>query len=267
MSKKDWPVAAGMLGSMFALGGVSALPFAKDLMKMLEVSGYDPKKALKNAGAGEGILHGLPSKYAGLDISGAVSMGELAPDIEKGLVPGVLRAVTGVLADPVQRLVKAQWLLNDMDSPLRALEAILPEAGRNLAVAYRWSKEGVKNPDGTRMLDDPTPYEIGLKAAGFTPSRVAQAYEAKHSFDLMNEKSRNNDNINFKISKAIAEHDEERVRELLQQAKDDGIHVDVAAVKAKLKARAMPPLISNIQKLPKRARREGVEILKAYQTP
>lgn len=267
VNKNDWPSAVGMLGTMFALGGLGALPFAKDLMKFLEVSGRDPKKELRAAGAGEGILHGLPAKLAGIDISGAVSMGELAPDVEQGLVPGMVRAMSGVIADPFQRVGKAAWLAGEMDSPERAIEAILPESLRNLAVARRWATEGAVSPDGTRLVDDLTPFEIGVKALGFTPSRISQAYEVKHSLDLLNKRSRDNDNINFKVAKAIAEGDNERLAQLIQQAKDDGIKIDVKTVKEKLKARIMPPLVTNVKKLPKKARGEGMEILRAYQSP
>lgn len=267
VNKNDWPSAVGMLGTMFALGGLGALPFAKDLMKFLEVSGRDPKKELREAGAGEGILHGLPAKLAGIDISGAVSMGELAPDVEQGLVPGMVRAMSGVIADPFQRVGKAAWLAGEMDSPERAIEAILPESLRNLAVARRWATEGAISPDGTRLVDDLTPFEIGVKALGFTPTRISQAYEVKHSLDLLNKRSRDNDNINFKVAKAIAEGDNERLAQLIQQAKDDGIKIDVKTVKEKLKARIMPPLVTNVKKLPKKARGEGMEILRAYQSP
>jgi hypothetical protein len=109
----------------------------------------------------------------------------------------------------------AAWLGGEMDSPSRALEALMPEAVRNAMVARRWATEGVRDPKGREVMKDVTTSEMIKKGLGFTPTRLATAYEKGNSLKMLGDRARDNDNINFKLAKAAFEGDTERFEELM----------------------------------------------------
>lgn len=213
MTAKDWPTAVALLGSMGALGGATAMPFAKWVISALESNGEDPKRRAReligNKAIADSLMYGLPYSLAGVNLSGAVGMGELAPDLEQGVLPAAGRFTFGVLADQAQRVGKAKYFLSELDRPDRAVEAVLPEFARQAARGVRVAREGLRTPKREPMLfdkkgkpRDATAYEIGAYGLGFTPSGFADAYERQHSVDLERQAASDNDNINFKIAQA-----------------------------------------------------------------
>ena len=267
LNRKDWPYAAGMMGTMLALGGVVAVPGGAALIKLFETAGADPKRKMREMGAGTGTLYGAPAKYLGMDFSGSLQVGEL-PDFSKGVFPGLFNFGLGVPAALAQKFGKSIWLAKDMDNPKRALETALPPGfGGTYMTGERWAQEGVRSPYGDAILakEDLTPGEIWRKKyLGIQPTKVTEAYEKQNSLKILGDAAKNNDNINFKLAQAIVNRDEKRKAELIAEAKDKKIRIDLDTVKAKIKQMKAPPLISQVKKLPKKARREGMETVRGY---
>ena len=221
-----WLAALSQLGIMLALGGAKAFPMVKDLLKGLESSGADPDKWVRERSPGNAwadvYLYGLPNLF-GLNISGNIAFGELAPGIEQGIPASIVRGVGGVAVDFPQRVGRASYFMNELDNPERAAEQLMPPALRNLYEAYRWARDGeVRDPFNRAMLVGdkplkPSVWDIGVKALGGTPPSVAQAYEQRHSEDLLMEKARDNMNINHKLAQAIQKGNHDRVLELLNE--------------------------------------------------
>lgn len=269
---EDWPVAARMLGAMGALGGAAAMPLMKELIKGFESAGHDPereiRKVLGDGALGDVFMYGIPN-LAGINISGAIGLGELAPDLERGADSAILRGALGVPYDFfVAKPAKAAWLLNEMDSPYRAVEALLPEGLRNPAVTVRGMMEGWRAPDLEPYIEKPTPYQLGVKGLGFTPTELAKQYKIKHSADLLDEQSRENDNINFKIAKALFNKDKAKLRKLLTDlAKHNAkapAHRQIKPSDAAIESHMLgmiAPDAARMRRTPEKARPEMLEIL------
>jgi len=59
----------------------------------------------------------------------------------------------------------------------RAIEAITPSFIRNGFKAMRMAEEGVRNKDGTPVVEDISRYNLMMQAVGFNPAEVAEARE------------------------------------------------------------------------------------------
>lgn len=252
-----YKTAAALLGTMVTLGGATAFPFAKIVIQALEASGHDPKKKARelfgNGVVGDSLMNGLPMGLFGVSLSGSIGLGELAPDFEQGPLPAGVRALTGVVADPIQRLFKAEYFLNDLDNPGRAAESLLPEGARFLSRGYRLATEGMKNAKGHPMTlggetmgpEQFSAKDVLLYSTGFNPALVAKTYEEQHSRDVAEKRATENYNINYKIAKATFEGDLDRVDELRRMAEEEGINISKSEVKKQINLlegkRAKPP--------------------------
>ena len=256
-----------MLGAMIALGGLSAIPLMKETEKALEAAGHDPKKSLReilgNGSVADTLIYGLPTNI-GLNVSGAIGFGELAPEIEQGIGPAAARLALGVAADIPQRIGRAAHLLNDMDSPQRAAEAVLPESLRNIAVAGRAAMEGFRTPKNEPLVEDPTVGELIGKALGFTPQRLAKAYEEQHTYDVQAARGSDSNNYNFKIAKAIFDGKQDKARNYALMAAKDGHAPNPTAIKMFLLG-MKSPAAKKIKSAPKGARPDMVDTFNLYQ--
>jgi hypothetical protein len=59
----------------------------------------------------------------------------------------------------------------------RAIEAITPSFIRNGFKAMRMAEEGVRNKDGTPLVEDISNYNLMMQLVGFNPAEVAEARE------------------------------------------------------------------------------------------
>jgi hypothetical protein len=261
-----YKAAAGMLVALGTLGGAGAIPIFKELEKGFEASGVDPRKAAREllgyGKAGDAALYGVPS-LAGVSLSGPLSTGELAPGIEQGVAPAIVRTVMGVAADPFQRIGKAAWL-HGLGNDGQAVETLLPEALRPVSKAIRaYNNNAYTSAKRERIVKNPTAGELALTAAGFQPMRLVRAYEQTHSMQLADAEARDNGNINYKIASALADKDQARVKELQAEARRKGIKITPSAIRQQYLS-ILYPQLGAVKRAPLKARGEMLKTSKAY---
>lgn len=269
MQRQELGTLARLVASMGALGGVGAIPLVGTFLKSAESAGIDWKKELRDALETRGVdpkvasdvIYGPATRLGAPVITGSLDVGGLAPGVEEGLLPSMMRGALGVLPDPAQRIGKAAWLYNEMDAPYRAVEAMMPETVKSLMMAYRMKKEGLRSPNMSTILKDPTDSEIAMRGMGFTTRRVAEAYEANNTKHILDKNARNKGNIDFKIGKALYEGDREKARSLFKEAQEKGLEVNLKQV-AKVMKRPKGTEIENYKSLPTKARGDYLKVLK-----
>jgi hypothetical protein len=276
---KEFASLSRMLGATLVMGGLSAFPFAKDLEKILEKFGFDPRTSLKEMTGkyGDLLLHGVPFQ-SGVDISGSISALEFVPsDIDQGTWPAVANVVLGVPADIFNRAQRAVYLYKLGDT-YGATAAVMPEAVRNPMVAIRWAQEGMRTPRGEK-IGDVDIKDIIMKFIAINPSAATKAYERKHSLRLLSERARKaSANINLKIADAIFKEDAEGLaqlqieiaehnqRMLLNGTMEESIIPDQTA-----QNRALGAMIDSdsatLERLPLKARERAMEIMEIHDQP
>jgi hypothetical protein len=70
----------------------------------------------------------------------------------------------------------------------RAVEAIAPSYIRNVWKTLRYAEEGVRNKDGTPVVEDVSDYNLMMQAVGFAPSEVSYARERASSTAKLQDK-------------------------------------------------------------------------------
>ena len=160
------------------IGGVAGLPFADDLMDLInsllsagQNKKFDSRKWIKEhlkliMNEPDLILHGISrdtfgfgffASYIGIpfphvDMSGSISLGRVVPGVQalpsfakghfsEGLGRVTAEAVGAGFAIPLQ-MAQAIVEFDKNPAPLRALERMLPAAARSIAKAVRYYEEG-----------------------------------------------------------------------------------------------------------------------------
>lgn len=276
---REFAALARMLGATLVMGGLSAFPFAKDLEKILESFGYDPRTSLKELAGkyGDLLLHGALFK-TGVDISGSVSAVEVVPqDIDQGTWPAVANVVGGVPTDIVNRAQRAVYLYK-LGDVYGAVATISPESVRNPLVALRWLKEGMRTPRGEKLADVDIK-DVIMKFIALNPAVATKAYERKHALRLLSERARKaSENINLKIARAIFKGDieglaklgieinEHNQRMILNGTMEESIMQDPAAIKRAINLMQNPD-IETLKRMPKKARQRALEVMEVHDQP
>jgi hypothetical protein len=271
----EFGAMARAMGTMMALGGLTAIPGLKDLEKALEAAGYDPRKTVRdNAGKyGDFLLHGglFP---AGVDISGAVGTVEMVPnDAQQGAWPAVAGIILGVPTDIPKRINRAFFFAHELKDPWRAVEAIMPEAVRNPMVAMRWVKQGAARTPFGEPIAKPGLGSVLLKAIAVQPAILTKAYEREHSERLLNERSREvSKNLSFMIARAIFNKNEAELQKILMdiskhnesvKSPENLIIINQRSIKESLANMIYPEAIE-LKRLPKKARQEFLNIQQTF---
>lgn len=268
IGEKQWGAVIRMIGPMITLGGIAALPGMKETMGALIAAGYDPKKKIREElpsnYMADLLLYGLPF-MGGINISGAVGPGELAPDFEAGAGPAFSRYIAGVPLGTAQRIGKAMYNYEMTGKWDRTIEPLLPEGLRNPAVAYRaWKEKGFRDPRGIAVMKDPTAGELAAKTLGFTPSRLSRAYERQTSIENLQEQIKDESSgYNAKIARALEFGDKARVKDLIQEMTAKGIAPDMDSINQR-RGEIKNLDYGNIQGTPKRGRAKLGELMRIY---
>lgn len=274
-----------MVGGMLVLGGATAMPMIKPIMQAMEAAGVDPKaearEFINNKTLTDILLYGLPT-YTGMNISGAVGLGDLGTGMEQGIAPAILKTVMGVAVDPLNRVQASRALAEkgheyiDSDGLLglgRASEPLQPEFLRNMSAAYRASKEGFRDARGRPLVKDPTTSELLMKGAGFTPQRLARAYEDMHSRDVLEKRVESTGkNLNLRLALAIKENDGQKLRAIVEEIRqhnekappEEQIVPNQASIEKMLLDMAAPEA-AWLMRLPNKAKAAGLELLQSQQ--
>lgn len=228
------------LGVIVGLGGWKSVPGIKETIMTAERMGFDPallmRTQFKKMGTGDelatALMYGLggwskfmrqhplmakvvPEWTENVNLSGSLSAMDIAPNIEYGAMGALARLLIGPSMDPLTRAGRAMWIKNEHDDPGKYLkgamsvanEQFLPPALRGVNRARRWEEaQGFQTSTGDMLIDrPPTTAEKVMTAIGMTPLSMALPYEKRHSSFLIDEKYRDNENINRRLANNIVE--------------------------------------------------------------
>lgn len=234
---------AAYMAAQIGLGGLVGVPFAKLGISILEKQGYDPIGAaekLITEGAdyffsdemskkiGKSVTKGAFKELTGADISGSAGLGDIVQLQEGGLGTQLGSVLLGPVGNVYDRVEQAKRNITKYDDPVKALEKLLPVSVSGVSQAINAANSGAfKSAANNTLVPDPTNMELALKALGFSPKRLTDAYQTEHSKYIKKENDKNsNENINFKVAKALEAQDENRLASLYEMAAEKGIEID-----------------------------------------
>jgi hypothetical protein len=178
----------GIFGSSFLIAGIQGMPMygAVEMLANLLLGDDDEPydfEAYINDKFGDMGQKGLLNKIIQLDVASRTGfngliwkddpqrMAEVGPflyTLEQAMGPAYGAFLSG------QRGVE----LFKEGEYQRAIEAITPSFIRNGFKTIRMAEEGVRNKDGTPIVEDISRYNLMMQAVGFTPAKVAEARES-----------------------------------------------------------------------------------------
>jgi hypothetical protein len=213
---------------MMGLGGVMALPFARDAERTAESLGLSPIKAFRKFVTDEKwadrALYGLPMD-AGVSVSGAVGPGEFMQSDLSG--QGLIKLL-GPTADYLgNQLPKAYKALREQDNPIAAFEIAGPRFTRGPLKALRGLNQsaasggGLQNYQGRTILPEVTSGEARALAIGATPARLQKQNELiSEEFRILNAAKDKPKDWNKLFADALINKDKARQRQLMNEIRE-----------------------------------------------
>jgi hypothetical protein len=266
-------VAARMIGSLVALGGVNAIPGWNVLEKSATIAGIDMKGAqrdmLGDSKAADAFMYGLPM-LGGINLSGAMGLFNVA-DQERSPIANLVRTIGGAPVDflygkPMKAISYYQQHPGTTAEKLsRASEAILPRGLSNMKAAARSYMDGmVTTPSMEPVIKNPSMYDLGLKAVSINPASFTKAYEKFNRGQLLKEELLGGaTGYSHKIAYARINGDREREIQLRAEMQAKGIKPSTSAIKKQID-RLTRPEDYRESLIPKRGRAEYRRINSMY---
>ena len=223
----------GIFGSAYILAGVQGMPLyglAEFLASITfgfddEDEPFDMTGYVNNALSETG-RKGLLNQLIGVDIASRTGfngliwredykrMGDVGPllyTLEQAMGPSYAATMS---------IGRGIGLLNEGEYK-RAVEAIAPSFIRNIGKTLRYiAEEGVRNKDGTPVVEDVGGYNLMMQAVGFAPSEVSYARERASSTAKLSDKLvQRRSSLLDKYYAAWQEQDAEGMQEALDDIK------------------------------------------------
>lgn len=266
-----------LLGSLLMIGGVTALPFAKDAENALDsgykiATGIDPDISTKlqdfmlDSGLGkwvsDTVLHGLPYSTLGVDLSQRLGFGEEVNRTIQGL--GTWGAAPGIF----MRAAKEGLQAITSDDTWRHVANAVPSAVGHLINAFKvMPEEGLKSASGKTVIpaDKLTAADKFWTALGFTPSHVSEARDvnAHNARMVANYKERLGATydrlvrLNSQIMQARRSGDVDRANGLTKQfskvVQDSGMKINPISLRQRMQS-DLEPTAAQIKRAPKAVR-------------
>lgn len=181
-------MAAYSLALMFAVAGLWGMPGADDLRNLLErfykaVVGEDLDlktkfRELVYRLSGSAMLAQMLSKGvtypAGLDLSGRIGMGNIAPDSALQVFGIPADLLIGREVRALEMASRGHWQL--------AMAELLPNFIKNPMQAADWAESGIRSQATGKVAipaENVTAGDVTQKAIGFTPARISNIREAQ----------------------------------------------------------------------------------------
>jgi len=236
---KNMRPLALMTSTMLAAGGFPAMlsgmmPGFKELEKASVMLKFDFKTALRESIAKHGFdsieqdlfMYGLPT-LAGINLSGNLSMGELAPQMQQGPYAALGSLVAGPVGAAVVDTLSKPAYIGDVNPSegwkrYRQAERILPPVARDIFEGIRWASQGSLKDVRERTLqgtENPSPWEIGTTMLGVNPARANKSYESIHRLRAFRERIPA-ENINRRMAYAVATGDNEQIDRIMAQVEE-----------------------------------------------
>jgi hypothetical protein len=198
MFKQNPRAGVMMLLSLYAAAGVNGLPFAEDLMDLVDTiaqrvfgSPFNSKRAIRNTlkSASEAItgadmsglmMNGMVNEFTGLSFASRVGLGNMIPgtralaadaDFKRNFeeIAGPVASMASGAAEGAISLTKGQ--------PIEALRAAGPLSAQNLVKAAEQFSKGYASDSQGRKLADVSSWEAFAQAAGFSSGKLADTYD------------------------------------------------------------------------------------------
>lgn len=198
LAREKPQAAVIMLLSLSAAAGIEGLPFAEDLMDLIDTiaqrifgSPFNSQRALRNVAksASEAIVgadlsgvfvHGLVNELTGLSFASRVGLGNMIPGTRLGTADADYKRVADELIGPAAGMVGgwaggAGELLKGNFA--EAFSAAAPTGLKNLGKGWNQWDKGYATDAGGRKLVDVGGIGAIMQGIGFAPAAVTHAYE------------------------------------------------------------------------------------------
>jgi len=236
---KERPQAAVMMMlSLAVFAGLEGLPFAEDIMDIIDTvsqrvfgSPFNSQRALRNVlkSASEAmtgvdlsgvLLRGMVNELTGLSFASRVGMGNLIPGTRLGTADADFKRTAEELIGPAASLVGgfgagAGELLKGNFA--EALKEAAPLAMKNVVKGWgQWDKGYATDAGGRKLVDVGGPGAI-MQGLGFAPAAVTRAWE----LDMIDKRVGSfytmvKEDFSRAIVKAVKDEDYDRVSELVE---------------------------------------------------
>jgi hypothetical protein len=186
---------AGVIGSTFVLAGVVGLPFAREIMQLIDFFFFDDEEddveTVVRKAIGEGFYKGPLTELLGVDLSSRIGLSGLIfqanrfnsdPSPEED----ILFYFGGPAWSTVSSILRGMGDFREGEFQ-RGMEAILPSGFRNVSQTLRFMEDGgILSRRGDFITDDLSFGELAAKAIGFAPAEYTRTQE-------MNQQTKNID--------------------------------------------------------------------------
>ena len=193
-------------GMLWFFSGLKGMPFAENIKYLLEeIWGTfthrkpDIESEMREWGYDhfggpefmDWIIGGPNRKITGVDIGASVGVGDVIPMFTKDFTQDPFASIIGAPAEVLYKRPKRAYELSQEGQTYRAVEAVAPEFMRNPMVAARVLKEGLLDRSGGQIVGQKelTAADIGKKAVGFMPTKIAKAYEREEAKARISERT------------------------------------------------------------------------------
>jgi tetratricopeptide (TPR) repeat protein len=217
----------GVFGASFLIAGLQGMPLygaVEFLANLLMGDDDEPYDFSAYVDSKYGVMgrKGLLNELIGLDIASRTGFnGMIWRDDHRRMaeVGPFLYALEQAMGPAYGAFLSGQrgYELFKEGEYMRSIEAITPSFIRNGFKTLRMAEEGVRNKDGTPIVEDISGYNLMMQLVGFTPSEVSAKREEASMESKLNEKleKRRNSLLN-QYAAAWMEKDREGVQEALR---------------------------------------------------
>lgn len=277
VEKKDWAPLATTLAMQSMFAGARGLPFAAVTIGLIDSAfGVNTleeiRKLWANEKAATTFLYGLPAGAAGINTSPSTGLGDLFPAIDDDPAAAVLKFAVGPVGQLPMKALKAKEAM-DLDAPWNAVANVAPRFLRGPIKAAEYLSTGqLSDPRGDPLLEQTgdvltDAYRTGVIGMGFPPTDYTTTYEKRFAKTKLEERARDNDDINLRYFKALKAGDSERMREIMQESldsfsksPDQWKRIDPEAVKQFY----LPEDVRSLKRSPKEIRPMMLELERLY---
>jgi hypothetical protein len=217
----------GVFGASFLIAGLQGMPLygaVEFLANLLMGDDDEPYDFSAYVDSKYGVMgrKGLLNELIGLDIASRTGFnGMIWRDDHRRMaeVGPFLYALEQAMGPAYGAFLSGQrgYELFKEGEYMRSIEAITPSFIRNGFKTLRMAEEGVRNKDGTPIVEDISGYNLMMQLVGFTPSEVsAKREEASMESKLSEKLEKRRDSLLNQYAAAWMEKDREGVQEALR---------------------------------------------------
>ena len=197
LAKENPSAAAVMLLSFALAAGIEGLPFAEDMMDLVDTisqrvfgSPFNTERAMKNflkssseaivgADLSEVMLHGVANTLTGMNFASRVGMGNFIPASRLGTADSDFKQNAMEVLGPAGGYIPNLLIGADMATRGQwdgAMRKILPGAASNLVKGWQqWQKGYATDAGGRKLIDVGGPWAFA-QSLGFSSAALNQAY-------------------------------------------------------------------------------------------